>query len=108
MIYFCFCSSVPSSKRVGTSISIPCPPIPEGTLALENSVAIILDFIMSGSPPYPPYSFGTDLAKYPLSINNFCQLALVISGPFFPFPSDARGDWELSTNLRSLYSLQKD
>jgi hypothetical protein len=44
-------------------MSIPWPPIGGGILYFENSEAIIRLLITSLSPPYPPYFFGTDLAK---------------------------------------------
>ena len=68
-----FCSSVPNSNKVGTNISIPCPPIAEGMFDFENSVANILLLIISASPPKPPYFLGTDLAKYPLLIKIDCH-----------------------------------
>ena len=54
-------------------MSIPCPPIPPGTFALENSVAMILLLMMSVSPPNPPYSLGMARAINPFSISIFCH-----------------------------------
>ena len=34
------------------------PPVPGFTRAAANSSAMMRDFRMSGSAPYPPYAFG--------------------------------------------------
>jgi hypothetical protein len=46
-----FCSSLPCSSSVGTSISGPCPPMPRETPAALNSSSMITAFRMSGSAP---------------------------------------------------------
>ena len=54
----CFCSSLPCSSSVGTSMSGPWPETPEGTPAPRNSSAMIVAISGSGAKPPPPYAFG--------------------------------------------------
>ena len=46
-----FCSSEPTSSRVGTSIAMPCPDMPRGAFAAMKVSAMIRAFSMSGSAP---------------------------------------------------------
>ena len=100
-----FCSSVPNSNRVGTNISIPCPPIAEGMFDFENSVANILLLIISASPPKPPYFLGTDLAKYPLLIKIDCHSDRVTVFSLF-LDASSKGIMPLSIKLTPFHLLQ--